>query len=99
MDFSKNKAKFLFNFIATFDITFVDQFSSILDRIVEILKILEKRSVITLEIFSDVVNSSTNFTPFVDFCRKYAAQRKLTRLSLDGFRLDSKFLYNQVSML
>ena len=94
---SKKTPTLLTTFIKAINIMFVDQFALMFEKIVDILKILEEKSIVSADVFADSINPVTHHTPFIEFCRKYASQRKVTWLSMKNTQDDFKFFYDQVN--
>lgn len=96
---SKKNPSLLTTFIKAINIMFVEQFGSMFEKILNILRILEEKSGVSVNAFADSMNPVTHHTPFIEFCKKYPTQRKVTRQEMKNVRSDIKFFYDQVKIV
>jgi hypothetical protein len=97
VDLTKKRPILVSNFARVLDITFVDQFSAMFDKIVAILKSLDEKSIISVDTFADQIDPSSHLTPFMELCRKYSLQKKVKRSILNNHRKETHFLFEQVN--
>ena len=97
VDLTKKRPQLLSNFVRVFQIMFVNQFSAMFDRIVDILKTLDENSIISVDAFADQIDPSSHLTPFMELCRKYSQQQKVKRAILKCHRKEAHFLYEKVN--
>lgn len=95
---SKKNPTLLTTFIKAINIMFVEQFASMFEKILNILRILEEKSGVSVVAFAESINPVTHHTPFIEFCRKYATLRKVTCQQIKNARSDFKFFYDQVNI-
>ena len=97
INLSDNSPKLLSTFAKMIDIKFIDKYFSMFQKIVDILTSLKEKSIIAaVDIFTDTVDKSSNLTPFVELCERYARQRNVTRQFVNNLSKENSFLYDQV---
>jgi hypothetical protein len=97
VDLTKRRPKLVSNFARVLDITFVDQFSAMFDKIVAILKSMDEKLIISVDTFADQIDPSSHLSPFMELCRKYSLQKKVKRSILNNLNKETHFLLEQVN--
>ena len=90
----KVKPMLVRSFVRAFNLVFVDKFAAVFDKIVDILKLLDDHSIVSVNAFNDL---SSNYSPFVEFCRKYSQQQKVFKSFVTRKTDEHQFLYNEVT--